>query len=496
MSALYAKGASSAQTSGIEQADLEVVRGLLGDRYVCISTKVLNSLGDLACAEKFAREFFQGYLGLSANQILIETIHKQEFQEVFDPNRTYQVVTLADLETGKFKGKIGLFLVAPWTENNRYSVVRFGVPTLCINECGYSTKLSNIQAELFGGYTEQRALGLGDEDVGLLFDSRLRSWAETTDSQDPLKKIHKLASIDPKLAKAILGEELSEEAFVDSSHLFLGFCHHPDTGTSFITALCMMKKYREKNLCVVLPVNNLELSEIQQGVIKKAGISEVIFRRYTSSDQRVETLRTLTFDQPQPKRLTIIMGRMTNETLGLIRMAAEKETLATGDQSMIDAISAHQIPIYEELHHKEAFARTLETYYPGSALHQWWESEHTQMHYILAKARDPNSASRLRNERDAAPKLLQLVKGLLKRASSPTPPYSYLDTPLDEFDPTKLPLNKWCVFSAEQTIKISIKHDGYSDHEDLKGSKFETEFADYWGGGAAYFVKRLSAPHC
>lgn len=206
-----------------------------------------------------------------------------------------------------------------------------------------------------------RTLGLEEDEEGILIDK------EAQDCSNLSRKVRmeKLEMINPALRDVILGEgdfKTKCNEFFENSRLYIGYATEGKFLTKFIKTIVNYNKDNSKNLTFVFPVSDdkkITLLEKLNGEI--ATIEVIKFDKSTGILDPLEK-KVLSNDG---KKITIIRGLLDFNDVKWLQIAAQRETIVTGDQSLGQTISTvFSRFIYECMPHKIELGNSLNKIYP------------------------------------------------------------------------------------------------------------------------------------
>jgi hypothetical protein len=125
------------------------------------------------------------------------------------------------------------------------------------------------------------------------------------------------------------------------------------------------EKTPQKDILAFVPVSIAKINAIQTqkaahfrsflSLLEKAGIGELEIK-----DVSGNSLATFKLSDASTKKMCVVVGAVPYDDISLLWMASEKESLATGDQSLSEAVSANKCFAYEVLVHKKRLSEDVE----------------------------------------------------------------------------------------------------------------------------------------
>jgi hypothetical protein len=424
----------------------------VGKKTVLIVGNACNGLGDLSCARKVA-DVFQTLGKIPAEQITIASNTDEVFRNIFDPEKTYDVIPLAEVTTLK---DVVFAVIAPFMSGftgpdisceGRY-------PSLFLSEYDVDTP---YVSPLLENITSNGLLGFGS--LGLLIDRELIP-------NGTKNRAKQLLTLEPNLQK-----------IVSDAMLYVGYASRPESKLAFVRAICRADKKSENNLIFVLPGAQLPWDE----KLAFAGVKEL--RQVVRNDDASLTNLKSQILSDKGKCITILYGILRFSELKVLWKLSERDVLATGDQSLTEAISANKSVLYERLIHKKTLALRLEENYK----HEFEMSfapdlSSNDMVYEMLKAittrrnqdyKTTNQANRhIWENHDCGKKLIYKAEKLLRRSADATYPKDLRNAPLADLA-KDLPFNEAVMLNIDQICSLRIKNDGTSERSDLKDSRFD-----------------------
>jgi hypothetical protein len=185
-----------------------------------------------------------------------------------------------------------------------------------------------------------------------------------------------------------------------------------------------------------------------------------------------------------PRRIRVITGGIPQWHLKNIRMAAEKESVATGDGSLSEALCLGNNFVYEVTPHKERLAQDVqELYGPGSIMRQNVRS--IDISKVWAFRRTQPKCNQIAQNYNAWPKIVNFIDTLLLTSRHAQYPLSLRSS--------FIPYNQVIFASLGAICNLRIHSDtGESEHSDLQDSTFETEIVS---PGLYSLVRKPKNPH-
>lgn len=323
----------------------------LQNKRIVVMTRGLGGMGDYMCARKICLYLHEN-LGLKLENIALGTRCDESLKKTLSAEG---INVIDDKYESRQKWGADIQIFAPvadqWYVSDKLALG--DVPSLAIAEYGFN-KPDFIEKDYKNAHAY--ALGLNDTSMGILLHDELLSWSSKP--KQVMERLQKLEAVPEKLQKAILSQDYSEKAiktFAENSKLYFSYAHHESQILSFTQAVANMNHaLKDKsNLCFYFMGNDLNKPEYWRNkdeiceYLKGQGIGSI---EYVSIDYP-KTNETITLGAG--KTLKIVVGDLPPNHVKDMHMASEYETLATGDQSFSESISAGKLPAYETYTHKK-----------------------------------------------------------------------------------------------------------------------------------------------
>lgn len=254
----------------------------------------------------------------------------------------------------------------PFQLKKYYALQDAGSSVLMLNE--YNKKFYKDEF-LCKGLSEVRVLGLGEDLEGIFIYERLRRTFLSEREGIVKDRLSHLLELSFPLKAAILRRSGVAE-FQALNRLYYGYSFSMVSALEFVAAIAAIDLEKEmpgKNLIIYVAKpyecwrEGKEGLKLQWGVLcdflkDKVGIFEIksVDGRYVESYVITEGL---------PKQITLILGSVDYGDGIVLMQASEDETIATGDLSVSEVISAAKSFIYEVRSHKAEFAEKLKEYF-------------------------------------------------------------------------------------------------------------------------------------
>lgn len=388
--------------------------------HFLITAEEWGGLGDLACGAKIAA-ILQRY-GIPPAHITLCTQTPPRL-ELF---REIHHCRVLSLEEAKVVHEVGMHIIAPVVKQER--IVQYlgqRKPVLALLEYGFDPPVSRLLTEDILFF---RAFGLSRraDERGIFLEPDLMEWAASHESLDIHARALKLQTLSPPLREAMLQrEQIPLEKLLEQKKLYVGYSCRLETSIAFLQALSELDEQDKKDLVFILPCGkSQDLFSLLQ--------AHYPLRAYTVScfingSEGCHETRTFHPNSHPTRHIQIISGSFPLHDLKLILMASEKETLATGDQSMSEMISADKCAFYECRNHKIPFMASLQGIYRKAFSCSDGEEEDTifeyMKHYFLEQRVDRfahiSRCNRfLWQETDCAPLLKESIEVLFRKSQA------------------------------------------------------------------------------
>ncbi|MBA2369934.1 MAG: hypothetical protein H0V82_13100 [Candidatus Protochlamydia sp.] len=309
--------------------------------------------GDIACALKITNHLLEN-CGFLNNNVSVVT-EKKDIVKVF--NEAVQIINPKDAIKIPSTSLPHLKIVCPIRsyENINKELFKDKIPCMVLWEYGIKNLPLPIEFENIPSLVE--TLGLEDGELGIVIDKDEHTYSKFR-WKERVSLLHK---INPIIQNAILGEDASSqslEKFYENSRLYFGYTANADYLINFFQGIVEINHKNDNNLVFVFPTDNY--LNFPQNFDKIASIETFIFNKNNNSI----CMEKKEFSN-EGKKITIILGTMSYNDVKWIQIAAKKETIVTGDQSLGQAISLiFSRFIYECLPHKCELANSLKKLYP------------------------------------------------------------------------------------------------------------------------------------
>lgn len=316
-----------------------------------------GGLGDLACGAKIAALLQRA--GIPRENITLVTEYPRDMIPFRD---IHQCRVLSVQEAATLHG-IGMHIIAPVEdEATCFESLAQKIPVLMLGEYGappLSLPLlprSVLSADILG-------LNLSKEELGILIDEELFAFGHSSETLLPIRRAEKLIHLPPALAASLEMQPSHIEEFVQKKLLFYGYASLPSTAAAFILSLALLTKENTRDLVIVLPKTSMStVLPILQESLSMLHASTLSFSTY-QNQQVMATHPPMSLISPNKRTILVLTGSFSLAEVKTFLMASEKETIATGDQSLSEALSANKLFFYETRVHKKEVAQTLHALY-------------------------------------------------------------------------------------------------------------------------------------
>lgn len=413
---------------------------LAPNQCIAIYPQAAKGLGDYATAAAFAENFFRH--GLSREQIVFVSEEPQNFA-LFN-QRNFQIISEDELR--KRVKEVALLVIGPCTLTYP-SFIDLKTPTLGFYEYDYENEPWNPHIE---NWAKTNSLGIGKDNMGMWIEPELVEWTSNPDSKNPLKRLEPLSALPPNLQRAILGDLYSEEtvrSFHETKRLYFGHAYRLSSQKAFIHALGRIAPNHE--IIVVMP-------------------------GYARDDYRIreyDWVEDVYTEKGNHSSITVIRGLLPYPHMKKICMAAQKETVATGDGSLALAISASTNFVYERLEHKRKLGSALLEEYGGHNRPIFYPEIPPDFVDIWGKRNLEEFEAvnqRIIQTKDAALTVIPFIDRFLKESREAIYPIDYPDKDED------LPYDQVVFVSTFKLCSLQIRGDtGESDLLMFQDSTFE-----------------------
>ena len=220
---------------------------------------------------------------------------------------------------------------------------RHPIPLVVVNEYQNAPSYCDIA---------QIKLGIGSDFAGVFLNQELFDM--------PLvDKSHHFKQLPKTLQQAILGKKVR----LEDIHLFSGYAANIETYIPFIKTILSLENYHDQEIvfCFPKPQNPPghgipPIDELKEGLSKILAKCQLSVLCKDASE--LISVTELGTGHHQPYRVVFVDHLPYQQFLALTA-SSNKLSLATGDQSTMDALALKKIIFYEILSHKENFATAL-----------------------------------------------------------------------------------------------------------------------------------------
>lgn len=247
------------------------------------------------------------------------------------------------------------------------------VTVLGFTEYGYQPSLHSyklIEQNKERIDTEMHRLGPGEEELGMMMDKKLYlSYLKTSGISSQERLSENLRGIPKILQELILKDSFSlssVEKFDTTHKLYFGYSALSEAKDIFCEVIASISTKTNPYIILVgKPIT--PLSEQNRGInhhffqqLKKRGITTVEYHYGPELNSLHKKTLILNPHSPNDRVMSLIcVEKLNHDLIIALEKASEPETLATGDHSIVEALSLGKIPIYEMLPHKHAFVQDL-----------------------------------------------------------------------------------------------------------------------------------------
>ena len=242
---------------------------------------------------------------------------------------------------------------------------------------------------------------------------------------------------------------------------------------AYISSVAKLNKGNEHHLTIVLPgsLDEKFIKEQQfQDYLKSKGIGEISIKTVGLGPAR----ESITRIGDSPKRLTLITGRIVRKDMLILWKNSEKEVLATGDQSVGEAISADKSMVIEYLTHKADFLVPLGMLYKERIVYTRDDCANYKQMTRYFRENQKNNYLQLTQlntlvaqVHDCFPKMVSSILETLKR---PVEALDFRDEP-EKLTAADIPFEKKCI-AMNKDVKEKLQMEFYESSSPLP------EFAD------------------
>ncbi|MDF2550105.1 MAG: hypothetical protein K0S07_1172 [Chlamydiales bacterium] len=361
---------AEALAQGKELSEQELIAGSSLDHLLCQGDKKCilyavpnNGLGDIACALKFANQLVDR-LGVKPENIVIASDDPQ-LVAIFNV-KNFSVSSID--QAAQVKDAVIQLSLPDTTKSPRMKIAESKLPTLCLSEYNCSVN-KDWSGEVRDDEIEQRgAFGLGSSHVGILIDHSLAGFAYSAEATEPTERLKKLKLASPLIQEAVLGHSFEEEKeeqliqdFAKNSKLYFGYAFGIMTKYAFTEAILEMEKEQSEDCVFFFPGKGGGFEELRD-IYQKNGVGKLEIVSYDKEKGTIEE-KTYQLEGEGTKKVRIICGPVAHQDIFPLLLASEKESLATGDQSFSEAISANKNFVYETLSHKRSLGESIDQLY-------------------------------------------------------------------------------------------------------------------------------------
>ena len=472
----------------------QTVRSYPIDKNYLVIGHCLDGAGDISCAVKVATILNKRFL-IPIERIEIAT-NNPKMVEIFN-KRSFKVLSYAE---AKELDNVYLQIAVPAFLPVIADFIGCGIPTLLINEYGFKSSETSIRFPHPWLSCHSFGLNLAKRELGIIISPGLVKHAFSQESLVSLERLKHLEKVKCKwLSNAILnGKSIGD--FDQSCRLYQGYTSKSIAAWSYIGAICLLNQQDPKDLIFVMPGTSCCL----QSYLAKFKLD---FNQFAVSQNikaisfiSEESKAVVEVDPSNAISVTIIYGSIEYRSLKKVLLAAEKETITTGDQSLSEDISCNKSWQYEMRDHKFALASDLADIASAKDhnltvttdfVSPFLEIDHCRRIYsnfLEAKKNDYVSMSSMNKEIidnfDAMKQLPKLIDELTSRSPSP-PLLSFIEKSPESY---MIPFNQWVVLNLEQILALKI--DVYTRKSSI--SKYQdSEFSTH-NLGELYFLQRIS----
>ncbi len=490
-------------TSVVSQAE-EFKEVLNNETLLIVGDQINYGLGDLACAMRVA-DLFCRFGKIPEKQITISSNQPDLMKKVFCKDGRFRI--LHTDEAAQLEG-VRLAVVAPFdgTHSGLETACR-GYPVLFLTEYNYSKQGVPIPLQNSG---EAYVMGLrstSNPTIGILIDEELKSWSQSDDALDLSKRIQLLTLLPESIQQCILSNR-SAANFAETTSLFVGYASKQGNKNCFLAALSRVEEASTKDLFVVLPGPSLDWQLGKQRLptwmelqLKYHGVGEIHSMAFC--EDKIDDQGTIRLSDNK-KRLTILTGTFFQDQLKILWKASERDVMATGDQSLGEALAANKAIVYEEGLHKSEVAKALADSYSlpqGTQVSFAADNDvdngrtSAMAQSILNRRLNNYEATDKGNQMilrdwDANPKIIQLATGLIKRVSPFPRPEDFTKVPLTEFNAAALPFDRLALVMGKHLSGMRAHWDGYSELPELADSLISSGIISNENGNSIYVIQR------
>ena len=462
------------------------------DKNYLVIAHGLDGAGDISCAVKVATILNKRLL-IPIERIEIAT-NKPELVEIFN-KRSFKVLSYT--EAIKLDN-VYLQIAVPAFLPVLAGFIARGIPTLLISEYGFES--SEISIRFPHPWLSCHSFGLNaaESELGIMISPGLVKHGFSEKSLLPCERLKHLEKLECKwLSNAILnGKSIID--FDQSCRLYQGYTSTYIGAWSYIGAICLLNQEDPKDLIFVMSGKSCNsenyLKRVQLDFKQFAASQKIKEMRFISEKSEVAVVEV---NPSNGFSVTIIHGLIEYRSLKKVILAAEKETITTGDQSLSEAISCNKSWLYEIRDHKRDLADAL----ADIALDKdcdftitvdfgaFFRIEHCRemfKNFFDAKKNDYFSITSVNeeiiNNFDAMKQLPSHIDELTSQAPS-SPLLTFSEESPESYT---IPFNQWVVLNLEQILALKIDvYTGKSSISKYQDSEFSTQNL-----GELYFLQR------
>lgn len=289
--------------------------------------------GDIACSLKITNYLVEN-CGFNQKNISIVTT-KPEIVSIFNKH----ALNVISPEVAKKINAPSIKIVVPIRsyDNICQPLLEGKIPFIILWEYG----IKNTPVPNYLSQTPHlvKSLGLEDDEEGILIEKEMQECSDLSKEE----RLQKLEMINPILKNALIGD------------LYFGYVYECKILTKFLKAI--VKYNKGNNLTFIFPGNDRKITIPE----KLEGVGSIEIFHFEST---LELKEKIEFSK-EGKQVRIITGTINHNDIKWIQVAAKKETIVTGDQSLGQAISTIRSRfIYECLPHKVNLGGSLKKLYP------------------------------------------------------------------------------------------------------------------------------------
>lgn len=338
------------QNSHFPRFDL---RPLFGQNNIVLLVEQQRGFGDLANGYRLAEALVERG-NIDPCRIVFVTNDK-EGMESFNTLR-FKVMDKSEV---KNIHNVALQVIVPGYIHRLDHIV-LSAPILQLEEYGFAGSIRIHQGSRVRGIAKSMGFNkrYGD-DIGVWFNPRFPSFNAP--------KLHGLSS---DFSVFLAGNDPA--AFFSKNKLYLGYASDEATKLTweYVASILEMNQNNEYSLTIVLPQLKKGMFEEREfqcwpekrekfkakklEEFKQYGVGTLIYKIFGSNQTDEEIALS-----SSAKRLTVVGGKIVPLDMSILWKDSEREALATGDQSVCEAIQARKSIVYESLPHKRDFVSGL-----------------------------------------------------------------------------------------------------------------------------------------